>query len=356
VDKPPPAWFQQTLAQLLERRDLSPSQMRTMFSDLISRQCSEVEAASLLVALRAKGETASELAEAARVLRKHMVPLETGRKGLLDTCGTGGDQTGTFNISTAAALVVAAAGVPVVKHGNRAVSSQSGSADVLRALGVVLQEDREWPRRCLEAAGIAFCFAPHFHPALAHLAPLRRQLKVRTILNCLGPLANPAGAAFQLLGVGRPELLDPMAGALAQLGIEHAFVVHGQDGLDEVTLTAPTRVREIRHEKISSWEWEPGDFGLAACTLAELRFAGPQESATVIMRAFQGQKSPAADVVVANAAAALLAADRVASLREGVDVAWELLRTGRARQVLERWRICSAIAGNAGPLTAEVRQ
>jgi anthranilate phosphoribosyltransferase len=342
LDKHPPVWFHEALAQLLERQELSPAQMRAVFSDLITERCSEVEAAAVLIGLRAKGETVAELAEAALVLREHMIPLKTGRKDVLDTCGTGGDGTETFNISTAAALVAAAAGIAVVKHGNRAVSSRSGSADVLAALGVPIPEDAEWPRRCLDATGIAFCFAPHFHPALAHLAPLRRRLKVRTILNCLGPLVNPAGATFQLLGVGRPELLDPMAGALARLGVEHAFIVHGEDGLDEVTLTASTQVREVKQGRVSAQEWWPGDFGLAPCALADLRVADSEESAAVINRVLDGQDGPPANVVLANAAAALLAANQVDSLQEGVDRAAEALHGGRARQLLQRLQSCSA--------------
>src|SRR5262245_49236322 len=192
-----------------------------------------------------KGETAEELAAAAAVLREAMVKLPAARGGVLDTCGTGGDGTGTFNISTAAALVAAAAGVPVVKHGNRAVSGNSGSADVLAALGVRVEGDGAFARRCLERAGLAFCFAPYFHPALRHVAAVRRRLGIGTLLNCLGPLANPAGAAYQLLGVGRPELLDRMAGALARLGTGRALVVCGRDGLDEVSLGGPTLVREV---------------------------------------------------------------------------------------------------------------
>src|SRR5262249_48450087 len=236
--------FGTALAAVVERRDLEPALMRSFMQALITGQCGEAEAAALLVALRMKGETASEVAAAAAVLREHMVRLETGRDGVLDTSGTGGDGSGTFNISTATALVVAGAGVPVVKHGNRAVSSRSGSADVLAELGVAVEGNADWPQRCLDNAGMAFCFAPHFHPALKHVAALRGRAGVRPLFNCLGPLANPAGAHYQLIGVGRPELLDPMAGALAQLGTRRALLVWGKDGLDEVSLSSPTLVRE----------------------------------------------------------------------------------------------------------------
>src|SRR5579864_2659899 len=210
--------------------------MRCLMSGLVKGEVPESEAAAFLIALRMKGETAAEIACAAEVLREHMICWDPGRPGVLDTCGTGGDGSGTFNISTATAFVVAAAGVPVVKHGNRAVSSKSGSADVLAELGVPLENDPIQARRCLDRANLAFCFAPYFHPALKHLAGLRRRLSIRTMFNLLGPLANPAGASHQLLGVGQPELLNLIAGALARLGTTHSLVVSSRDGLDEISL------------------------------------------------------------------------------------------------------------------------
>ena len=233
------------LAALLAHRDLSEEQMRFAIQEIIAGRCGEAETAALLIALRMKGESPVELAAAASVLREQMVRLETSHEGILDTCGTGGDGLGTFNVSTATALVVAAAGVPVVKHGNRAVSSRSGSADVLTELGVAVEGGVAWARRCLETVGIAFCFAPHFHPALARVAPLRQRLRVPTLFNFLGPLVNPAGAVYQLLGTGRPELLDPLAGALARLGGRRAVLVCGCDGLDEVSLSATTLIRVV---------------------------------------------------------------------------------------------------------------
>src|SRR4051794_12493096 len=232
-----PAWFAATLATVMARQDLEPERMRELTQAILDGQLGEVEVAAVLVALRMKGESGAELAAAAGVLRARMVPLVTGRTDLLDTCGTGGDGTSTFNVSTATALVVAGAGQPVVKHGNRAVSSASGSADVLAELGVRVSADPGLARRCLDESGMAFCLAPLYHPALKHVGEVRRRLGVRTLFNCLGPLANPAGAAFQLLGVGRHEWLDRMAEALARLGAtRQAFLVHARDGLDEVSL------------------------------------------------------------------------------------------------------------------------
>ena len=332
--------FGETLAALVARRDLTDTQMRGVLEQIMSGSCGEAEVAAFLIALRMKGETAAELAAAASVLREHMVRWDTGRPAVLDTCGTGGDGTGTFNISTAAAFVVAAAGVPVVKHGNRSVSSRSGSADVLAALGVEIEGDAIRARRCLDKAGLAFCFAPHFHPALRHVAGLRRRLRVTTLFNNLGPLANPACAAHQLLGVGRPELLDPMAGALARLGIRRALVVHGQDGLDEVSLSAPTLVREVHGNEISAWEWTARDFGLEPCTLSDLGTDGPEQSAATLRAVLDGQESAATRVVLANAAAALLAAEQVRTVADGVAVAVEVLKTGKARAVLERLQEC----------------
>ncbi|HTU20423.1 MAG TPA: anthranilate phosphoribosyltransferase [Gemmataceae bacterium] len=330
----PPSWFAATLTALLDRRDLSPMHMCQLMHGILDSTFGDVETAALLVALHAKGETADELAAAAAVLREYCVPLAAGRDDVLDTCGTGGDGSCTFNISTATALVVAAAGVPVVKHGNRAMSSRSGSADVLAALGVRVELDVTSARRCLERTGMTFCLAPLFHPRMQHVGAVRRRLGVRTLFNCLGPLANPAGASYQLLGVGRAEWLDRLAAALARLGTRRALLVCGRDGLDEVSLSGPTLVREVTAGQVRAEEWTPEDFGLAPCRLDELRVAGPEESAAVIRAVLQGEEGPARRMVLANAAAALLAAEKVASLPEGVAMAAEAIACGRAVAVL----------------------
>jgi anthranilate phosphoribosyltransferase len=336
--------FADVLDALVSRRDLSEDQVRRVMRELMSGSCDDPEAAAFLIALRMKGETPTELAAAASVLREHMVSWDTGRPLVLDTCGTGGDGTGTFNISTAAAFVVAAAGIPVVKHGNRAVSSRSGSADVLNALGVKVEGDAITARSCLDRAGLAFCFAPAYHPGLKHVAALRRRLGVATLFNCLGPLANPARATHQLLGVGRPELLDLMAGALARLGTVRALVVCGSDGLDEVTLSALTLVREVHGHEVTALEWTARSFELEPCSLGDLAADGPEHSAAIIRAVLEGQDCPATRVVLANAGAALLAAGQVETPAAGVALAEGALTSGRARRVLDRLIECSRMS------------
>jgi anthranilate phosphoribosyltransferase len=326
------------LAMLLGRQELTDGQMRGLMQEILLGRHDEGEAAALLIGLRMKGETAGEVAAAAAELREHMVRWDPGLPGVLDTCGTGGDGTGTFNISTATALVAAGAGVPVVKHGNRSVSSRSGSADVLAALGVQIEGDADFARLCLREAGLAFCYAPRFHPCMRHVAALRRRLGVPTIFNCLGPLANPAGAEHQLLGVGRPELLDVIAGALARLGTRHALVVCGSEGLDEVSLGAATLFRDVRGSAISAGEWSAEDFGLPQCRLADLQARDALESAALIERTLRAEHGPATFVVLANAATALFAADRVHTLLEGVALAQDSVQHGRALHVLEKLR------------------
>jgi anthranilate phosphoribosyltransferase len=329
------SWFSDAMTALLARRELSDEQTRAALTAMIEGRAGEAEAAAFLIALRMKGESAGEIAAAAQVLREHMVRWDPGPQPVLDTCGTGGDGASTFNISTATALVVAAAGVAVVKHGNRSASSRSGSADVLALLGVTLEGDAASARASLARCGLAFCFAPNFHPALKQMADVRRRLGVGTLFNWLGPLLNPAGAAYQLLGVGRPDLLDLMAGALARLGTRCSLVVSSRDGLDEVSLSAPTEVREVRGQHVRSLTWTATDFGLEPCRLEDLQVDGPQQSAAVLRQVLAGDRGPATRVVLANAAAALMAAEKATSLREGVDLASAALFSGRAARVLE---------------------
>lgn len=331
----PPAWFPALFNLLLAGRELPAGRTTEAVRDLVAGRVDDARAAAFLTALRMKGEAASEIAEAALVLREQMVRLVPVSGEVLDTCGTGGDDSGTFNISTAAALVAAGAGVSVVKHGGRAVSSKSGSADVLRELGVPIEAGPEWAQKCLDRVGFAFCFAPQFHRGMAHVAQLRKKLGVRTLFNLLGPLANPAGAPYQLLGVGKPELLDPLAAALAHLGVRQAVLVCSFDGLDEVSLAAPTMVRVVRGEAYESRVWSPEEFGLAAVPVHAIRANDSAESAALIRGVLNGEDGPARRIVLANAAAALWAAESVKSLREGVDRADAALKSGKPRAVLE---------------------
>ena len=309
---------------------------REAIRDLVAGRVDDARGAAFLTALRMKGETADEIAAAALVLREQMVRLVPVSGPVLDTCGTGGDESGTFNISTAAALVACGAGVPVVKHGNRAVSSKSGSADVLRELGVPIESGPEWAQKCLDRIGFAFCYAPHFHRGMAHVAELRRKLGVRTIFNLLGPLANPASAPYQFLGVGKPELLDPLAGALAALGTRHAvlYPLLRRAGRGE-----PCRPRRwcasFAGTEYESREWNPEEFGLAPVSLSSIRANGAAESAAIIRGILNGEDGPARRIMLANAAAAMWAAESVRTLKEGVEKAEESLRTGKAMAVLE---------------------
>ena len=338
MELPPPTWFADSFNLLLSGHDLPSGRITEVIRDMVAGRLDDTQGAAFLTALRMKGETAEEIAAAALVLREQMIRLVPISAPVLDTCGTGGDDSGTFNISTAAALVVAGAGVPVVKHGNRAVSSKSGSADVLRELGIPIESGPDWAQKCLDRTGFAFCYAPHFHRGMAHVSQMRRKLGIRTIFNLLGPLANPASAPYQLLGVGKPELLDPLAGAVANLGTRQSVLVCSFDGLDEVSLAAPTMVRIVQGNEYESREWTPEEFGLAPVSLRALKASGPADSAAIIRGILNGADSPARRIVLANAAAGLWAAEAVKTLREGVERADAALKSGKPRAVLEQLR------------------
>jgi len=328
--------FSSLLGRVSAGEDLSQQEMTTAISQVMTGACSEQDIGLLLAALRAKGETVAEVAGAAAAMRQHMTPIRSCHEKLLDTCGTGGGGSRTFNISTTAALVIAAAGVPVAKHGNRSVTSKSGSADVLAQLGVNIEAEIPQVERCLDELGICFCFAPLLHPAMRHVAAVRKKLGVRTIFNLLGPLANPAGASFQLLGVGRPELRPLVASALAMLGTEHALVVSGEDGLGEVTLNGTTHVTEIDAARQQEFAWEPEDFGVERSTLDAITISGPEESAALIRNVLAGQPGPARDIVVLNAAAGLLAARRCSTPLDAARQVAEAIDRGAAAELLER--------------------
>ncbi|QDU98493.1 anthranilate phosphoribosyltransferase [Lignipirellula cremea] len=316
--------------------DLSTEQMTLVIDLIMQGGCPDVQIGLLLTALHAKGETVDEIAGAALALRQHMTPISSQRSNLLDTCGTGGSGCGAFNISTAAALVAAAAGAAVAKHGNRKITSKSGSADVLTELGVEINADTATVERCLDELGVCFCFAPALHPSMKHVSVIRRELGFPTIFNLLGPLCNPAGASRQLLGVGKPELRNTLAAALAKLGSERAAVVAGSDGLGEVTLSGPTDVTEIRHGVLTETTWTPADFGLENAPLSAVLAEGPQQSAAIIQAVLTGERGPHRDIVVANAAAALYVAEVAPDLAAGAERAAAAIDSGAAAACLEK--------------------
>jgi anthranilate phosphoribosyltransferase len=324
------------LARLSAGENLALDEMSAVIDLVMRGDVADDEIALLLTALREKGETVEEIAGAAAAMRRHMRPIRSARTDLLDTCGTGGDGSRTFNISTAAAIVTAAAGVPVAKHGNRAASSRSGSADVLAELGVNVNADLPVVERCLDTLGICFCFAPLFHPATKRVGDVRKRLGVPTIFNLLGPLSNPAGATFQLLGVGKPQLREKLAQALLLLGTRRAVVVCGEDGLDEVTTAGATHVTEANGENLRELNWTPESFGLPRSSLDKLIVDGPADSAAMIRNVFDGVAGPARDIVVANAAAALWTAGKSDSLEVCAALAAAALDHGAASELLAR--------------------
>ena len=327
--------FEPKLEIIESGQDLSIAEMEETIDAVVGGSSSEDQIARLLVGLSAKGVKVTELIGAARSLRKHMTPIRTNRTDLVDTCGTGGDNSGTFNISTAAAFVTAAAGVSVAKHGNRNVSSRSGSANVLAELGVNIEAAVPVVERCLDKLGICFCFAPLLHGALKHVADVRKKLGKATIFNMLGPLVNPAGARYQLLGVGVAEWQPLIAEALSQLGTKRSVIVHG-DGLDEVTLSGKTSVIEAKGNWTRQFEWNPSDFGFDPIPLSSLKVKSVEQSAAVIKGVLTGNQGPATDIVVANAAASLWTVGRAETLTECVDLAREAIDIGTANDLLTR--------------------
>ncbi len=329
------------LRRLASGFDLTEAEAHDAVGVVVAGGASEPMLAAFLTALKVKGETADELAGAVRAVRSRMAPFDDDpdapRPLRLDTCGTGGDGANTVNISTASAIVVAAAGVAVVKHGNRSASGNSGSAEVLEELGVEIESSPAVLKRCLDELGLTFLYAPQFHPALRYARPVRKQLPFRTLFNLVGPLANPARPDFQVVGVSGEPQGRLVAEALARLGTRRAAVVRGGDGLDEVTLDGPTHVLWVESGEVTSMTWAPNDFGLPKVTAAELRVSGPVESAWLIRAFLDGQPGPVRSSVLANAAAALFVAGRAVSLAESVDLAAEAVDAGRAAALLDRW-------------------
>jgi anthranilate phosphoribosyltransferase len=326
--------IESAIGALAAGEDLSLETMTETMSVIMQGKCKPEEIGLFLTGLSMKGETVAEIAGAAAAMRRHMRPIQTSRTGLVDTCGTGGDASRTFNVSTAAAIVTAAAGVPVAKHGNRAATSSSGSADVLAELGVNIAADLATVEKCLDELGLCFCFAPLWHTSMRQVGEVRKSLGMRTIFNLLGPLTNPAGAPYQLLGVGDDAMRPKLAEALALLGTEHAFVVTGSDRLDEVTLAAETRVTEVGGRPPRDFVWQPEDFGIARGSLDAIRIRDARESAAMIRGVLEGKPGPARDIVILNAAAALLVTPSVDDPAVAARRAAEAIDSGAAREIL----------------------
>lgn len=328
----------EAVKELVSGGDLSAREVEASMDLILGGEASSAQIAAFVVALRMKGESALEIAAAARALRKHCDTIRPSVDGpLLDTCGTGGDGLHTFNISTAAALVAAAAGVAVAKHGNRAVSSRAGSADVLEALGVRIDLAPERVARCIEEVGIGFLFAPSHHAAMRHAAPVRRELGIRTIFNLLGPLSNPASATHQVVGIYDGSRVEQLAEALGALGLEAAWVVHGEGGLDEVSPSGPTKVAQLADGEVTSFELGPRDFGLAEMPVEALRGGDARRNAEIIRAVLDGEEGAPRVAVLLNAAAALQVVGVETEPRSAAERAAEAIDSGAARETLERW-------------------
>lgn len=327
--------MQKAIAKVIDGDDLRRDEMVDVMNQIMSGEATDAQIGAFLIALRLKGESVDEIAGAVAVMREKATPIATKHDVIVDTCGTGGDHSGTFNISTTAAFVAAGAGLCVAKHGNRAATSQSGSADVLMALGVNIEASPETVSQCLDEVGIGFLFAPALHGAMKYAIGPRRELGVRTIFNALGPLTNPAGARRQVIGVYSAALTETLAGVLATLGAERAYVVHGADGLDEMTLTGPTKVSELKDGSVSTYRVSPGEVGLGQARADALKGGDADSNAAITLSVLKGAEGPARDIVLLNAAAAIVAGGKASDLREGVQVAAEAIDSGRAMAKLE---------------------
>jgi anthranilate phosphoribosyltransferase len=329
--------IQQALQQLLDGHDLPRKETREVMGEIMRGEATPAQIGGFLVALRAKGETPDEIAGCAEAMREHVLAVRPRREDLVDTAGTGGDGAHTINISTAAALVAAAAGAAVAKHGNRAVSSACGSADVLEALGFALEQEPDRIAQSIDELGFGFLFAPSHHPAMRHAAPVRKELATRTVFNVLGPLTNPAGARAQVVGVYSPHLVRTLSEVLARLGARRAYVVHGAGGIDELSPVGPNLVGEVVDGAVRERELDPeSELGVPRCSVEELRGGSPDENAHAILEVFAGQDGGRRNAVLLNAAGAIAAAGRAADLREGLELARETIDSGAAAERLER--------------------
>ena len=336
--------FSALLEKLQRREDLTTDEAAAAMGEIMEGRAQSAQIAGLLIALAMKGERPSEIVGFAQTMRARATKLSKAYTPVFDTCGTGGDRAHTFNISTVAALVLAACGVRVAKHGNRSVSSRCGSADVLEALGVNVTADPATVERCLDEAGFAFFFAPAFHPSMRHAAPTRKELGVRTAFNLLGPLTNPADARRQLVGVPRPDLTELVARSLALLGSERAWVVHSADGLDEISTTGYTKISECRDGEVNTFYLHPTDVGIAKAPAESLRGGDAARNAEIAETVLAGERGAARDIVVLNAAAALLIAGRVPRIQDGLPLAADALDSARAAGVLADLRRLSNVA------------
>ena len=326
--------MQSAIRAVTEGRDLSAAQMSAVMRTIMGGDATAAQIGGFLVGLRMKGETVDEIAAAARVMRELATPVTVDVPYLVDTCGTGGDGTHSFNISTSSAFVVAGAGGHVAKHGNRSVSSTSGSADVLELAGVKVSLSAEQVAECIREIGVGFMFAPQHHGAMKHAIGPRREMGVRTIFNVLGPLTNPAGAPNQLIGVFSETLIEPLASVLGQLGSRHVLVVHADDGLDEISVAAPTQVAQWRDGALSRFTLEPEQFGMTRAETAALAVGSVDESLAKMLRVLEGHEGPARDVVLLNAGAALYACGRAETLQDGITLARKSIDAGEARRRL----------------------
>ena len=328
--------IQEAINAVAENRDLSPEQMSTVMNQIMTGNATPAQIGGFLIGLRMKGETVEEVAAAASVMRDLALRVQVGMDNLVDVVGTGGDASGTFNISTASALVAAAAGVKVAKHGNRSVSSKSGAADLLEAAGVNLELSPEQVAQCIETVGVGFMFAPRHHSAMKHAVGPRRELAARTIFNVLGPLTNPAGAANQVLGVFSKQWVEPLAQVLARLGSRHVMVVHGEDGLDEISVCASTQVAELRDGEVKSHSIAPEDFGFERADPADLRVDNAEQSLAVIRHVLDNQPGAPRDIVALNAGAAIYVAGLANNHQIGVAKALEAIASGGAKHTLQQ--------------------
>ncbi len=327
--------IQEALNKLVTNHDLAEDEMVSVMTQIMEGKVESSQLGAFLTALRMKGESVSEIVGAAKVMREKAEQVTVTAETVVDTCGTGGDGGNTFNISTASAFVVAGAGVTVAKHGNRAVSSRSGSACVLKSLGVNIEAEKSVVERCLKEVGIGFLFAPMMHGAMKHAAGVRKELGMRTIFNLLGPLTNPARAHAQVIGVFDAKWVTPLAQVLKTLGSRHAFVVHGCDGLDEITLTGSTSITELTGGNIKEYIVSPLDFDMAPCTAKDIEGGEPDENADIIRAILKGESGPKRDIVLMNAGAAIAASGKASSIKEGIEAAKESIDSGNARHKLD---------------------